>query len=214
MLNALYLYGRFIEVSIRGQMQYRFSFVMLTLGYLIATAVEFVGILVLFDRFGTLKGWSLHEVAFIYGVVNISFTLADTASRGFDVFGDMVKSGDFDRLLIRPRSTALQIAGQELVLRRVGRLIYGLVVLIWASVSMDIGWSAPSIALLIAAVGGGACLFSGLIVLQATLAFWTTETLEIMNRSPTGALKRPSTHWISIGRGSGGSSPTVCRWRV
>src|ERR671928_195342 len=32
-----------------------------------------------------------------------------------------------------------------------------------------------------AAILGGACLFYGLFVLQATLSFWTVETLEIMN---------------------------------
>ena len=74
---------------------------MLSLGQLVATGVEFIGILVLFDRFGSLKGWSLYQVAFIYGVVNVSFAFADAASRGFDAFGSMVKSGDFDRLLTR-----------------------------------------------------------------------------------------------------------------
>ena len=114
MLNSVYLYLRYIEISARGQMQYRVSFVMLSFGHLLATGVEFVAILVLFDRFGNLQGWTLHEVAFLYGMVNIAFSIADAAARGFDLFGSMVKSGDFDRLLTRPRSTALQLAGQEL----------------------------------------------------------------------------------------------------
>ena len=170
-------------------MQYRASFIMLTIGHLLATGIEFVAILVLFDRFGSLKGWSLYEVAFMYGVVNVSFAVADALSRGFDVFSDMVKSGDFDRLLTRPRSTALQLAGQELVLRRVGRLAQGLAVLVWAGIQMGIPWSPGDLALLTAAVIGGACLFSGLMVLQATLAFWTTETLEIMNTVTYGGVE-------------------------
>ncbi len=181
MLDAVRLYARYIEISVRGQMQYRASFVMLTLGHFVATAVEFVAIVALFDRFGSLQGWRLEEVAFLYGVVNISFAISDAASRGFDLFGNMVKSGDFDRLLVRPRSTALQLAGQELTLRRIGRLAQGVAVLAWASFGLGIEWSAPSVALLTFAVAGGVCMFFGLIVLQATLAFWTTETLEIMN---------------------------------
>ena len=113
MTNALRLYTRYLGISVRGQMQYRASFIMLSFGHLIITGSEFVGILVLFDRFGSLKGWTIYEVAFLYGMVNITFALADAASRGFDLFGSMVKSGDFDRLLLRPRSTALQLAGQE-----------------------------------------------------------------------------------------------------
>ena len=189
MLDTLYLYGRYLSISIRSQMQYRASFVMLTLGHMVTTGLEFVAILVLFDRFGTLAGWKLHEVAFIYGVVNISFAFADAMSRGFDSFGTMVKSGDFDRLLTRPRSTALQLAGQELTLRRVGRLAQGLIVLVWASVGLEVDWSAIKFGALLATVAGGACLFVGLIVLQATLAFWTTETLEIMNTVTYGGVE-------------------------
>ena len=131
--NNTYVYLRFLEISVRSQMQYRMSFVMLTLAHLVTTAVEFIAILVLFDRFGSLKDWELGEVAFMYGLVNIAFSISDAATRGFDMFGTMVKSGEFDRLLIRPRSTALQLAGQELTLRRIGRLLQGLVILMWAA---------------------------------------------------------------------------------
>ena len=189
MLDTVYLYGRYLSVSVRSQMQYRASFVMLSLGYMVTTGLEFVAILVLFDRFGTLVGWKLHEVAFIYGLVNISFAFADAMSRGFDLFGTMVKSGEFDRLLTRPRSTALQLAGQELTLRRVGRLAQGLIVLVWASVGLELDWSVIKVGLLLATVAGGICLFMGLVVLQATLAFWTTETLEIMNTVTYGGVE-------------------------
>ena len=187
--NALYLYSRYIGVSIRSQMQYRASFVMLTLGTFLVTAVEFVGILILFERFKTLQGWSLPEVAFMYGLVNTAFTFADSGSRGFDTFAGMVKPGDFDRLLTRPRSTALQLAGQELTLRRVGRLSQGVFILLWASAALDVDWSLPKAALALGAIAGGAALFSGLIILQATLAFWTTETLEIMNTVTYGGVE-------------------------
>ena len=189
MRNALALYLRYLGISIRGQMQYRGSFVMLSFGHLIVTAIEFLGILVLFDRFGSLEGWRLHEVALFYGLVNVAFSFADAAARGFDLFGNMVKSGDFDRLLLRPRSTALQLAGQELTLRRVGRLAQGLVILLWASSGLGLTWTAGKIVLTLAAVLGGACLFFGLVVLQATLAFWTTETLEIMNTVTYGGVE-------------------------
>lgn len=189
MLNAVHLYMRYIEISVRGQMQYRASFVMLSIGHLLATGVEFVAILVLFARFDNLQGWTLHEVAFLYGMLNIAFSIADAAARGFDLFGNMVKSGDFDRLLTRPRSTALQLAGQELTLRRVGRFAQGFAVMIWASVAMDVSWSATDVVLLMMAVAGGVCMFMGLVVVQATLAFWTTETLEIMNTVTYGGVE-------------------------
>jgi ABC-2 type transport system permease protein len=188
-LDTVHLYLRFLGVSMQSQMQYRVSFVLLALGRFGATAIEFLSILVLFDRFGALDEWSLPEVAFFYGLVNIAFSIADAAAYGFDKFGDMVKSGDFDRLLLRPRSTALQLAGQELTLRRVGRLAQGLAILLWAGVALDLGWTPAKVALLLAAIAGGAALFMGLVVLQATLAFWTTESLEIFNTVTYGGVQ-------------------------
>ena len=187
-VNNTHVYLRFLEISVRSQMQYRFSFVMLSLGHFLVTVIDFLAIFVLFDRFGSLKGWELAEVAFMYGLVNIAFAISDAATRGFDMFGTMVKSGDFDRLLTRPRSTALQLAGQELTLRRVGRLLQGLIILLWAANTLDVDWTIAKVALVFFAVFGGAALFAGLIVIQATIAFWATESLEVMNSLTYGGV--------------------------
>jgi ABC-2 type transport system permease protein len=64
---------------------------------------------------------------------------------------------------------------------RIGRLSQGLVVLIWAGYAGDIHWSFVKILLVLGSIGSGAALFYGLFIIQATLSFWTTETLELMN---------------------------------
>ena len=189
MLDGLRLYGRFIGISFRSQMQYRASFIMLSVGYGVLTAMEFLGIWVLFDRFAALDTWSLPEVAFFYGLINMAFALCDAFSGGFDYFANTVKSGDFDRLLLRPRSTALQLAGQELTLKRIGRFTQGLVVLLWASHALELTWTPDKLLLASLTIVGGACLFYGLMVLQATLAFWTTESLEIVNTVTYGGVE-------------------------
>ena len=175
------LYWRYTLLSLRAQMQYRASFLLMTLGNLIVSGAEFLGITVLFARFGTLQGWSLAEVAFLYGVLNVAFALAEAASRGFDIFGDMIKSGDFDRILLRPRSTALQIAAQEFQLMRVGRLLQGAAILTWGIAHLAIVWTPANLLLVPLMILGGTCLFYGLFVLQAVVTFWTVESIEIMN---------------------------------
>ena len=189
MTNALRLYAHYLSQSVRSQMQYRASFIMLSLGHFVNSGIEFLAVAALFARFDHIHGWALPEVAFLYGLINIAFAVADAASRGFDTFGIMVKSGDFDRLLLRPRSTALQLAGQELTLRRVGCLLQGLLVFLWACHTLDVAWSMPKGCLALFAIFGGACLFVGLVVLQATLAFWTTESLELMNTMTYGGVQ-------------------------
>ena len=151
-MSGIRLYFRYLGVSIRSQMQYRASFVMLAVGHFLVTGSEVLGIWALFSRFGSLRGWRLAEVALFYGLIHVAFAIADAVGRGFDLFPGMVKSGDFDRLLLRPRSTALQVGSRELTLMRVGRLAQGLLVLLWASAALDLHWSVGRVALAVFAV--------------------------------------------------------------
>lgn len=175
------LYTHYIGISMRGQMQYRASFVMLVVGFVLTTVVEFFGIWALFARFGSLQGWSLAEVAMFYGVTHLAFAFAEIFGRGFDTFPNMVKSGDFDRLLSRPRSTVLQVAGTEISLMRIGRILQALPILLWAMHATGTIWTTARILLLTGAIAGGASLFLGLFIMQAAMSFWTIESLEIAN---------------------------------
>ncbi|MBT3341759.1 MAG: ABC transporter permease [Gemmatimonadetes bacterium] len=177
--QSLALLGRYLAISVRGQMQYRASFLMLFVGSFFISLLEFVTVVLLFDRFGQLRDWSLAEVALLYGLVNVAFSLAEATSQGFEHLSQMVRRGDFDRILLRPRSAVLQIAGQQLHLRRFGRMLQGAAVLLWALHNLDVPIDAARIALLTLTLLGGTCLFYGLFVLEGTMSFWTIESLEL-----------------------------------
>lgn len=181
MRDSLRLYLCYARASVRGQMQYRGSFVMMLLGTMLGTGTDFIGIWAMFDRFGHIRGWTLPEVALFYGAISVGFALCELMVAGFDDFDSMVKAGEFDRLLLRPRSTALQLAGTEFQLRRFGSLAQGSAVLIWSACALHLAWTPAQLGLLLGSIVGCVCLFSGLFILQATLAFWTTESLEIAN---------------------------------
>jgi ABC-2 type transport system permease protein len=177
------LYLRLVSQSVRAQLQYRWSFLLMAFGSLLTTGVEVLGIWALFERFGMLGGqWRLAQVAFLYGLVNAAFAVSEALARGFDVFGqDFVRTGEFDRVLLRPRSTLLQLAGHELQLHRVGRFAQGAAVLAWAIWMLPIDWQLWKVAVLAFAFVGAAAFFYALFIVQASLSFWTTESLEIMN---------------------------------
>ena len=179
--NGVALYCRLVSVSMRGQMQYRASFVMLVAGTFAISFLEFGVVWIMFDRFGHLREWSLAEVAVFYGLVNAGFALAEATSHGFEHVPDAIRSGTFDRVLLRPRSTVLQLLGQELQLRRVGRFAQGLLVLGWAWRELGLGFDVARLGLTGLAIVGGANLFYGLSVLSGMMSFWTTEALEIVN---------------------------------
>lgn len=187
--DSFRLYWRYVSISLRSQMQYRGSFLLRTVAHFMITGLEFLGFAALFQRFGQIRGWSLPQMAFFYGIIAVAFAIAEAVPRGFDIFPNLIKAGDFDRILLRPRSTVLQILGSEFQLMRIGRFSQGLIVLGWSATHLDIHWTFGSIALLLFAIAGGACLFSGLIVIQATMCFWTVESIEIFNCTTYGGVE-------------------------
>lgn len=180
-MSNLGLLVRLLRLDVRGQMQYKASFLMLGLGQFCITAAEFLAIVFLFQRFGRLEGWRLEEVALLYAMSSMSLALAGVTASGFDGFGETLRRGDFDRVLLRPRPAALQLAGQRFTLRRLGRFAQGVAVLALTLPELGVAWTPATALLLPAAILSGACLFYGVFVLEATLAFWTLESLEVMN---------------------------------
>jgi ABC-2 type transport system permease protein len=198
MRDALRLYARYVRASVCGQLQYRASFVMSAIGVFVVAASEALAVVALFDRFGQLRGWTLPEIALFYGMVSVSWAVCDALGRALDHLGDLIGSGDFDRLLLRPRSPIFQLIAQELTLRRAGRLVQGAILLGYAA--GHVAWTAPRAALLAAAIAGSVCAFLGVLVLQATSTFWTITGLEVWNAFTYGGLTM-SQYPLAIYRG-------------
>ena len=168
-------------------MQYKASFLMLSASHFLGTFADILAIWVLFDRFQLIKGWTFPEVGLIYGMMNVGFALAEAFSRGFDTFHQMIRYGDFDRVLLRPLSPLFQVAVREVHAMRLGRFLQGTVVWVWSFIHLDL---APlALPLIFFSILAAAALFYGLFIIQAAISFWTIETLELMNIATYGGLQ-------------------------
>ncbi|HEX4301191.1 MAG TPA: ABC-2 family transporter protein [Rhizomicrobium sp.] len=184
------MFLRYVRNCLRAQMLYPTAFLLRMTTQFTVTIVEFAGLWALFARFGHIKGWTFPEIALFYGVASTAFSLVDMSTRGFDMFGpQFVKTGDFDRVLLRPRPATTQLVGFEFGFTSLGRLAQGLVALGVAVALLHVDWTTAKAALLLWAIAGGTALFAGLLVLQATLAFWTVESLEIVNTLTYGGVE-------------------------
>lgn len=181
-MSALFLLVRYFSASIRGQLQYPTSTFLLAAGQFMTTIIDILAAWALFDRFGAVQGWTFGDIALFFGMVSVSFAVADFLSRGFDMFGPMfIRTGDFDRILLRPRSATLQLIGYDFRIARIGRFLQGVLIIALATSALSIAWDPAKVALAMWTIAGGVALFFGLMVFQATLAFWTVESLEVMN---------------------------------
>lgn len=181
MLEGGRLFVKLIGAQIRSQMQYKFSFIADFLATFLGMLLEFAGVAVLFVHIPTLSGWTLPQVAFLYGTAEVSLATARLLTNGFDRFPETIRLGQFDQVLIRPRSTFLQMLSADFSLRHVARVLQGAGVLGFALWWLGIPWGMEQWLFLLWTLLGGVVFFSGLFIIGGTVSFWTVESLEAIN---------------------------------
>lgn len=175
------LYFKYMLIHLKSQMEYRASFILLSIGQFFIPFLIFISIIMFFQRFPNIGGWSLYEVALCYGVTHMAFSLSECFARGFDSFSSTVVKGDFDRILVRPRNTVLQVLGSKFEFNRIGRLVQSIIVLIFSMSNIDVSWNICKITTLLLMIISGIFIFTGIYMLGAALCFWTIEGLEVVN---------------------------------
>ncbi len=182
-METLRLYVELIAVRMRSQMQYRTAFVVDTIGAALAIFIEFVTLALVLTRFGSIGGWTLGEVAFLYGLTESAFGTMDMIFSGFDpaTFGAHIQRGTFDQFLLRPLGLPLQIFTSEFVSRRIGRIFNGVLIFAFALANTSIVWTLPKLLYLPIVYVSTVLFFGGLFVVGATICFWTVESIEVIN---------------------------------
>ncbi len=177
------LYVRLIGIQVRSTMQYKASFLMQTAGSFGFLLLEFAVIVVLFQRFPHLAGWSLAEVALLYGISSTAFGLSELLCGALNtgLFAEVIVRGDFDRILTRPVSALLQVVAGEFSLRRLGRIAQGVGVLVIAGGMLPGVWSVGKVMFLAVTLMSGTAIFIAIWLLGAAYCFWTVRATEAVN---------------------------------
>ncbi len=187
MRKAVHLYMHYVSMNIRSAMQYKMSFLFTSIGQFLVSFNVFLGIFFLFQRFSNVKGFRYSEVLLCFSVMLMEFSIAEMAVRGFDGFSPMVRTGSFDRVLLRPRGLVLQVLGSRFELTRIGRMLQAVVMFVYGVAKSGVHWTPDKVLTVVFMLIGGTALFSGLFMIYAALCFFTLEGLEVMNVLTDGA---------------------------
>lgn len=175
------LYFRYFLIQLKSQMQYKLSFALTITGQFLTAFTTLLGIWFLLSRFHQVEGFTFSDILLCFAIVWMAYSLSETFARGFDHFAAMIGNGEFDRILVRPRGTILQVLGSKIEFTRLGRLCQSVLVFCYAIPASGIHWTADKILTLVLMVVSGFFVFSGLFVIYAALCFFTTEGLEFIN---------------------------------
>lgn len=177
------IYRRLISVNIRSQLQYRVSFIFDVMATALITALSFGTVVLVLQRFNNIAGWTVYEIAFLFGMAELGFGTMDMIFSGFDppYFGHKVRYGGFDQLLLRPVNLITQVLGSQFILRRLGRIIQGTILVVISLINVQIHWTPLKVLMIPMVYISLILFFGGMFIIGATLSFWTIESIEAVN---------------------------------
>ncbi len=176
-------YLRLVSIQLRSQMQFRASFWTDVISTGVLNFSYFFSTFLILERFGSINGWTIAELAFLYGMIEVSFGSMDMIFSGFDPdsLTRFIRQGQLDQVLLRPVNTITQIFGSSFILRRLGRIGQGAFVLIYALTQLQVAWTLPKLLFLPIVFASQVAAMGALFWAGSTLTFWTLQRVEAIN---------------------------------
>lgn len=178
---SLGVWRHLVGARIRADWQYRTSFFLFLLSQTVIATMDLAVVASIFSQVDSLAGWSGVEVALLFGLSGVPFGLADLTISQVETASSHIKAGTFDLFLLRPLPALLHLSASEFALRRLGRVVQPLVVLVVALVLAPIHWNLETVALLAVTLVSGTLIFGSVWVVTSSISFWTVESQEVAN---------------------------------
>lgn len=168
-----------IRAAVRAELQYRGNLLISIVGGLFYQGASLAFIWAVLDRFGTIGGWGLNEIAFLYGMRLAAHGVCMVVFNQLIFIDEVVVEGEYDRYLVRPLPPLLQLLTRRLRLTTLGDLVGGVCLLILASLNAPVDWSPVAVGYLCMAVLGGATVEGSLHLSASALIFKLKRTMQI-----------------------------------
>lgn len=163
----------------RSGLAYPLSFALTVLTGILITGTDFAAVLLMFSHINSFGGFSLGEMAILYGTASMTLGTANLITGSIDRVGQRIRSGDLDVWLIRPAPAFIQAVTDDFALRRIGRpLQAGLILAIGVS-RTDVDWTVAKGMVLGLSLITGTLVFSSIFVLGAAFQFIAIDSAEV-----------------------------------
>lgn len=166
------LYLRLQFVQLRTVVEYRGDF---WIGILGAALDQLGGLLFIWAFFGhipEIKGWTVWQVAMLYGLALLPKGLTELFCDGPWTIRAKVNSGEFDRILVRPISPALQTATAIASIHGLGQVGLGTAILYLGASRAGIDWNPWKVIFLVIVLGCSTVMIGAINYLVNMIGFW------------------------------------------
>ena len=175
------LIRNYLSLHLKVALEYKSSFIMTIISQSLALFIELFTVITLFIKFRLLEEYNTYELLLGFSIIWLGFSLAEMFGRGFDQFSKLIVNGNFDILLIRPRSIYIQIFGSDMCYEKIGRVIVTTLIFIYSATKVIVNFSLLKILLLVLMVLGATIISLSVFIFGASITFVTVQGLEVIN---------------------------------
>lgn len=175
------LYIHYLKLHLKTLFEYKISLILSIISQIFVFYSFTFVITSMFNKFSNIRGFTIYEVLLTFSIIHFGYSINEVFARGIDCFDELIISGDYDRLLLRPASLIIQILGQKIQYVKLIRVVYSIIIFIIALVNLNIEWSFYKVLTLIFMLLSSIVIFFSIFLLSASYCFYTVQGLEVRN---------------------------------
>jgi ABC-2 type transport system permease protein len=159
------------KANLLSVMEYRASFLTQAVGMMLNNGFYFIIWIIFFDRFNSVRGWTLTDMFVTFGITSSAFGLVSLFFGNAFNLGDIITRGRLDYYLSLPRPVLLHAVASRSIASGMGDLTYG-----FLSYAASGVFSWDGLLRFVLAIVLAAAVFASFLMIVQSLAFWLGNT--------------------------------------
>ncbi len=174
------LYWLFLKNRVKILMEYRMNFLIGATSTIMMQGAGLLAVWVIMSQIPDLNGWTLPQVLLIYGMITLSKSINHMFADNLWTLGrDYVRSGQFDRFMVRPIDPLFHLLADRFCHDGIGNFLVGGVLVAVAAARLGIVWTPGIIVYFVVMVLSGGVIFIALNLMTCVSAFWIMDSVPV-----------------------------------
>lgn len=180
MTHYLSLYWAFLLQQFKSYAEYRMNFIIGASSTFFMQAANLLTLWVVMQQIPSFNGWSFYELLLVYGLITLSKSINHMFADNLWTVGRVyIRSGQFDRFLVRPLDPLFHLIADRFCYDGVGNFLVGFILLVMALIGLNITLTPLMVFYVCVAVLSGGGIFIALNLITCVSAFWIMDSVPV-----------------------------------
>lgn len=166
------LWCAYIRINWLALMAYNVDFIISNTANLVHNVAQILAVGIIFQHIGSIAGWSFDQVLYLYALAALGRSLWHLFFVSVLTIGQNVRTGEFERLLVRPANVLFQLVANYLDNDDWGEAVIGIVLLGHSVGRLGLIDSPLDILVIALQVMSAVAIYLALHLAANTLSFW------------------------------------------